>query len=354
VGRYSRRLLTLNRQRAIQRDRRIVAAGRRVDALTRSIERRLLGVVAAGRGGLHGVRGSVDVILLGVPVQMAALIEELLGEMWHWGWQSATTNWIKAIPLSYWIGRLRPAVPIAGTEGVSEELQDESDIERILNGEVSRSEAEQIVREMEFPPPSPAKVDAILRGTNAPDGIDAISRIKTVIGPDLQRLRSTIISGYSGVVGSDGASALEGLATSIRPLLSENEGINWKAKRIARTESVRIAEHSLRDSWRAVADVIEAIRTFTADDENVRDAHRRWEDKLFYQTSTGNYIARDGEYLPEFPAGPNCRCWSTPELREEEIAATQVSAASISSAGGSHERAAAHGVFRQPRLEPVS
>ncbi len=322
MGRFTDRLRALARRRTAERNRTIIASGQAFDRWTRSIERDLLGVINAGRGGVRGVTQDVTLILAEMPADAAALMEKTLLAMWSWSWDSAVDNWLIALPLDYWVARLSPAVPINGPPILAEQasgLDAESQIDRIINGEVSDEEAREIVRELEFPQPSREAVDAIIRGTHDPDGIDAMSRIKTVLNPEIGKLREIIVGGYSTITDDNRASVLEQIALDIRPLLADNQGVNWKAKRIARTESVRIAEAGLRASWEPIEDLIQGLRSFTANDEKVQDSHKHFENKLYLRTSTGEFIARDGERVPAFPIRANCRGWTTPELLETAI-----------------------------------
>jgi hypothetical protein len=307
-------------RRVRERDRRIRTIGREIDRWTRSLQQRLLGIVAADFGGRDGVLGSVETVLIGAIQDASDLLETDLRKLWQWSWKSATRNWIDALPLRYWLRRLEPVrLPVPAREGAlweyASELDADTEWDRIINGEVSEAEAKEIVRKLEFGEPTPAQVDAVLDATNAADGLSAMERIKTVLPKDLENLRGVIRSGLT--TDFRGASAVQSISKAIRPLLDTNEGINWKAKRIARTEGVRIAEAGQRASWEAVADLLKGIRTWTAGDANVRDEHQKWHDKLYYRTGVGTYVARDGEPLPEFPAGPNCRCYTTQELRDE-------------------------------------
>jgi hypothetical protein len=187
-----------------------------------------------------------------------------------------------------------------------------------LSGEATEEEAREIVRLAEFGEPTPEEVDAILAQTSGNDGLSAMQRIKTVGQQDIDALRAAIRTSLSGDI--TGASAVESLAKAIKPLLSENEGLNYKAKRIARTEGVRVSESAMRASWEPLGDMLKGIRAWTAGDSRVRAEHGTlttdWHDKLFLKTNDG-FIADDGKRLPEFPAGPNCRCWTSQELIDE-------------------------------------
>ncbi len=279
-----------------------------------------MGIVAANRGGYDGVMGSVDTLLIGTIQGAADVIETGLRDIHRWAWRDVTKAFVRAVPMRYWLHRLVPVTMHAemgeSVGGLQEyDFRAEVQWDRILKGLTTDAEAREIVRNAEFGKPTPEQVDAVLSATNAPDGLSAMERIKTVLPRDLERLRGIIRETMSADF--SGASAVGAMKNRIAPLLDTNEGINWKAKRIARTEGVRVAEAAMRASWEPVKDLLKGIRTFTADDSNVRETHQKWHDKLYYRTSDGAYIAEDGEHLPEFPADANCRCYTTQELRDD-------------------------------------
>jgi hypothetical protein len=332
---YNARLAAAADRRADGTGRQVRRVGRRIDRWTRELEIRLLGLVSAGRGGVDGVMGSVDVVLIGAVAEGAEILEDGLRDVWDWAWDRVTRDWIKAVPLGYWIRRLAPVKMLTATEGdraaagtqqvhkgtqlLEYTLSDEADWEKILAGTAARAEAFEIVRKAEFGTPRPELVEQILDSTNAPDGLSAMQRIKTVAQKDLGQLRSAIRTAMSGDF--EGASAVRALSAQIKPILSVNEGINYKAKRIARTEGIRVAAAAQMESERAVVDMLQGQLVKTSQDANVRDEHRaRWDPPKMYLRTGGGYgfVAADGESWPgKEPYGPNCRCMSVPVLHDE-------------------------------------
>ena len=333
MNRASQTLKRLTERHNRQRDVKVRAFGREIDRWTAQMEQRLLGIVAANRGGMAGVLGSVDAYLIGELAGAAETMHRGLMSIATWAWQSATANWVHALPLSFWLRRNLPVKTLVGIEGLRDcgisspqspnpqdpqiplleyagDLDAQNQLQRILDGLVDREEAMEIIRQVEFGRPSIEEFEAIVNDVAWPDGLDAMSRIKTVKPAELEQLRSVIRRYLTEV---DTGAAWQSMTAEIKPLVGN---VNYKAKRIARTESVRVAEDMQRKAFFEAEDLIQGIRTFTADDRKVRETHRHWHDKLFYKTSDG-YIARDGERLPRFPAGANCRCWDTPELIDD-------------------------------------
>jgi len=321
-------LAALTDRRIGDRDRLIRQQGRQIARWARSIEERLLGIVMADRGGRDGVTGSVDAFLIGLPIAAAELMARLLAEVWDWSWSSAVDMMVRAVPMEVWVGRVAPLgvgesvksrsnpdqIPIMGFKSPPNPIQEVAGIDAtvelapILNGTATAAEARALVEQFEFPPPTPDRVDAILRATNAPDGLDAMSRIKTVMPQDLDRLRSTIVQAMSA---PDRASAIQGLTPQIREMVG---GVAYKAQRIARTEGMRIAEAGQKECDSQVDDMITGYKAMTAFDANVRREHRVWHEQIYKRITQGRYVHPILGDLPSFPAGPNCRCWAVPQL----------------------------------------
>lgn len=316
-------LRRLTRRRAIERDELILRFGRAIDAWSRRVERNILGTITANRGGQATVQAALDRIVANIPGQAADVIKTGLETVWDWAWVSATQNWVASIPLLWWVQRLMPAKPMRGVEArqangggmvLLEDLDPEDELAKIVNGQVSAAEAREIVRRFEFPPPSPQKVDVILRGGY--DGVDAMSRIKTVIAPDLEDLRQVLNTGLA-TIGTDGAAAVPVVSKRIRQFFDQDYGTNYKAQRIARTEAMRVAEAGQQETRKAVEDLLQGVRTWTAGDSRVRSEHRQWHNKLYVKQPDGRYVHPTLGELPNFPAGPNCRCFSEAELMSD-------------------------------------
>lgn len=315
-----------NRKHTTQRDRRVTTFTRVMSRWAHSLERDLLGALSANRGGTNAVRNATDVILASALPEAAVILRRGLANLAMWSWDDEAAKFVRAIPIPFWLRRVMPIHTLFSTEGqpgddganLLEFTPDASfnvdaAFQRILAGELSREETLDIIRELEFGSPTPEQLDAILTDSAWPDGYNAMERIVTVPRSEIAELRSKIHE-YLGLPGPDRVSAWGGLASGIGDLVGN---VNFKAVRIARTEGTRVAEDMLRESWKDADEFIVGIRTFTANDANVRDEHRHWHNKLYRKVSGGRFMATDGEPLPRFPAGPNCRCWSTPEMIPE-------------------------------------
>ena len=356
------KLETFNRSHNRGRDREIVSNSFAMAAWANRIGRDLFGVLGPRVRNKERVRLETDKILFRAPEEGAADLRKLLSDSAMWSWDSATRRFVRAVPIPVWLRRLLPVHSLFSTEGREDaareaflrmgclrerademaraaavmgmdlaitygrngnlleftpDISQDDAFQRILSGELTAEQTRAVIRELEFGSPTAAELNAILEDTYWPDGLDAMSRIKTVITPDLAELRDNIGKYLSTNV--DVEAAWQTLSGEIEHLVGN---VRFKAVRIARTETARVSEDMLRQSWKEADEFIVGIKTFTANDSKVRGAnkqvpHKKWEKKEFFRTSAaGGYVARDGEPLPRFPAGPNCRCWSSPMLDE--------------------------------------
>jgi SPP1 gp7 family putative phage head morphogenesis protein len=96
-------------------------------------------------------------------------------------------------------------------------------------------------------------------------------------------------------------------------LSSALDAIDWKARRIARTEARRALE---RDNFErtneVLGDIIVAYRIQAVLDDRTRPAHRKRDGRIYRRQSDGSYRSKRGELLPELPDAPNCRCMAVP------------------------------------------
>lgn len=316
---YTRKLRRLTATFQRRRDRRMREFGGQINAWSRSVEERILGAVAASRTAESVLRRLGPVFQEAVDRSVRET-NDFLADMFRWSYTAGTGDIVESVPLEVWVARNVPkwyAVPVG--EGIREAgpiIDIDPRIKSIIDGVVSYEQAKAIVRQIEFGTPTIEQVTKSLGDKAWPDGLTVTQRIKTVQAEQLGRVADLIRTHMSG--GQTGASAIDSLQKPLRELVGNDPGqvtgMNYRARRIARTEGVRVAQDALHESWSSTSDMFEGIRTYTAGDANVRPTHRHWNDKLFRQQPSGDYIAADGEVLPRFPAGPNCRCWDTPEL----------------------------------------
>ncbi|MBS0187298.1 MAG: minor capsid protein [Planctomycetes bacterium] len=114
---------------------------------------------------------------------------------------------------------------------------------------------------------------------------------------DKEELSRTLTRLYA-----DGANVAE-IARAIRPAV---DNIKASAQRIARTESLRIAEEAQRESYAQVDDLIAGMQIWATLDDRTRPEHA---------ARNGTIYPKDA--CPIVPDEPNCRCFTAPVLRDD-------------------------------------
>lgn len=290
--------------RTAHRDTRIAQIERRVNGWSRRLYSAVLGEVAAHRDNPQVAAQRVKARLARDWPEATAIIEGGLESLLDWSFATGADLILDAVPWSAWLKLYSQQGRIPVGESRLAEKRRPFDL-KVIQGTKDKRKGRALIRQYEFPAPGRAEVRRILTDTTAPDAIPWMQRIVTVPQKDMGRLLSTL---SSRMAAGDNISEMEG------PLRSFINAQNYVVRRIARTESVRVAEAGLRESWKQVDDIVVGIQTWTANDANVRDSHRHYHGKIYRKQDDGTYRGSDGEALPSFPAAPNCRCWSSPML----------------------------------------
>lgn len=159
-----------------------------------------------------------------------------------------------------------------------------------------------LVRKYVFPPPSKERVEEIMRSDRWPDR-------KT--WP--QRLQREGFS-FDSIVNQVSTSLSQGKAVrevekDIAPLVGN---YRVKARRIARTESIRVMQSMQREADQPVQELIYARQIKSVGDERVRPEHAKRDGTIYYKTGWGPQDGKSLAECPETPDAPNCRCVTYP------------------------------------------
>jgi SPP1 gp7 family putative phage head morphogenesis protein len=170
---------------------------------------------------------------------------------------------------------------------------------------MSDEEWQRVLSEVVFQPPSRAEVEQMLH-TKGPDGISWQGRFEQLSRriTDIDRMSQELIVGYAN------GENLQQLKKRALPLV---EGIQASAKRIVRTEGLRIAEQVQRRSWDGLGDMMVGAQVLAVLDQNTRPEHAARNGTIYYEQPTAGQ--KSMAELPMLPDQPNCRCWSTPVLQ---------------------------------------
>lgn len=122
---------------------------------------------------------------------------------------------------------------------------------------------------------------------------------------------------------------VEKLTKSIRDL---EDGVYYKARRTARTESLRVAEMAGREAWDDLGEMFVGAQVLAVLDQNTRPHHALRNGTVYANEPQAGEESIDD--LPILPDEPNCRCWSVPILAPpEEVASDPGLTATFANAG---------------------
>lgn len=139
----------------------------------------------------------------------------------------------------------------------------------------------------------------------APDGLDWETRLKSWDKQSRDSIRRVVVQGFS-----EGESV-----TAVRKRIEAAVAMpRYAAQRIARTEGCRIGNAGAMQAYEAVGDIIWAFEYTTLLDNRTRKAHRELNGRLYRRDKHGVYRDEQGNVLPLFPNGPNCRCYANPKF----------------------------------------
>jgi len=156
-----------------------------------------------------------------------------------------------------------------------------------------------------FPPLGRDRVEALLRQSIWSSRETFVDRLRRLADDrQMQSIASILV---------DSLGAGDSQQTLTRRLGDVVEGQLFRSRRIARTESLRVAELANRESWRGLQDHIDQVEVLATLDAHTRPAHRERHGRRYIRRGEG-YVADNGDPLPHLPDEPNCRCYASPVI----------------------------------------
>jgi SPP1 gp7 family putative phage head morphogenesis protein len=165
------------------------------------------------------------------------------------------------------------------------------------------SEWADYLRRFLFVPPTIERIQQIvLAPVNGINWAARISNLSRLIASPGQVTRE-LIQGYANGEG------LRELTKRIEPIVSD---VKSSAKRIARTEGLRIANQVQRDTNKPIESMLAGQQIIATLDQNTRPHHALRNGTVFYYD-----LGRSPSInlLPQLPDEPNCRCFDVPVFR---------------------------------------
>ena len=156
-----------------------------------------------------------------------------------------------------------------------------------------------------FPPPTPDEVTRIVFNSN---WAQRMGRLTRLAAPEAVAARVA--------VGVQQGMTQQQLAKLLRPAV---QGVASSARRIARTEGLRVGHEAKQEAYDALGDLVVGYQVHAVLDSATRPEHRRRDGWIFYRDpKPGQRPMTDCPHPPLEADGTvahNCRCYLTPVLR---------------------------------------
>lgn len=274
--RTNRRLAAATGRRQDEALTRSNAAGAAADAAVRRVWRALLAAVKARDPA------RVAALWRGLPATVNATLAPRLEQLAHWSHRAAVSA-LAAIPDSY-LRRLP--------------LREADTDDRVA------------LFDLIFPPPDAATVDAVVYASGWPARVAASSRLAA---PEL--LAATVAQGYA---------AGQSQRQIAQDLLPHVRQVQASARRVARTEGLRIAHEVQLRAHAGLGDLVIGYQVHATRDSRTRPAHAARDGTVYYRNPQPGQPGYDAMPRPPLEAdgtvAHNCRCWLSPVLRDPDSA----------------------------------
>ena len=279
--------------------------------------------VAVSRRAQDSKRVSIARKLRALPGAFNAVLDRQFFRLARWSQSEFVNAFARTIPRN-WIRAIEPAALLVGEDestpapGVSIPGGPEPAVtDRMTDAEWSDWVAANV-----FPPPAAEVVREIIHRPNAGvDYAERISGLSALVEPE--RIAQSLVEGVAE------GEAIEALSRRILPQVDGN--VRASAKRIARTEGLRIANTMQRESYKDLGDLVIGFQILATLDQNTRPEHALRHGTIYY--NDGRQPSADT--MPLVPDEPNCRCMDVPVMRPpEELADDPALSAVFSNAAG--------------------
>lgn len=184
-------------------------------------------------------------------------------------------------------------------------------LDRILSPvRLAKAQAYDTVLDFIAPPLAKKTVQRLLRRSYWGDGLTWEERIRG-FGRyfNFKQIARQLADGISS------GESIPKLRKRLDPLV---DGIKYKARRIARTESLRVANQANREAEKKLGEIGRQVLAII--DDATRDHHLMRHGRIYNRMPDGDFRSDGGELLPYLPDEPNCRCWDVPIIDRVEDA----------------------------------
>ena len=271
---------------------------------------------------------TIEQLIRSIPATLEAVIERQFIRLAYWSQAEFVGVLVRTIPRR-WFRKINPASVLVG-----EDQHDDADqffapgvnvdnrFEPILAARLTDEEWAAWVAENVFPPPARETVLEIIHRPNA--GVawkERIRGLSKLVEPE--KIASAMTNGLA-----DGKN-IDQLSKDV--LKHVEGGIKASARRIARTEGLRVANTMQRDSYADLGDLSVGIQILETLDQHTRPHHALRHGQIFYKDGR----QPDMSQAPVLPDEPNCRGFDIPVMvPPEEFRDDPVMASLFQNAGG--------------------
>lgn len=202
---------------------------------------------------------------------------------------------------------LRQLIAADNADGIAINVDNTAEpIARSKVKNLSDDEWRSVLDRIIFKPPTEERAEDILNqadeaGRDLRNRLELLSRKISDVDGLVNRMTRDIANGDN----------LQQMERKARPFVN---GIKSSAKRIVRTEGMRLAERMQRETWGSLGEMMIGVQILAILDQNTRPAHATRNGTIYYRRPERGQLSMFTD-LPLLPDEPNCRCWSTPVLR---------------------------------------
>lgn len=245
--------------------------------------------------------GQRATLLASLPRRMGKVMSLAFQGLAYWSHREFASAIAKTVPRQ-WLRAPRPDLLLVGEDIRKDPLVVIDKVGPFTGVRMTDEEWEDFVRDNVVPPPTKEKVAEIIRReSNGVTWEQRLDNLSHLIEPEKTAsvLTRSIAEGLN----------VQQLTKKVLPHVTGN--VVSSAKRIARTEALRVANEVQRESYEDLGELMVGTQILASLDENTRPEHAMRNGTIFY---------RDGrtpseELLPVLPDEPNCRCFDVPVLQ---------------------------------------
>jgi len=277
------------------------------DLLGNEVDRTVDQVLQITQRKRDSITRSADIAeaLKKLPEKLIEIFEKSTSLLGLWSYKEAGKVLAKTLPRVYF-RKIQPSSVLVGEDQTPDEVfQYDDEFGPISGRRLTDPEWEEWVSRNVFAPPPPSKVREILErptlGVTYQKRIENLSRLV-----DPEKVAGELVDGFAA------GKNVDQLTKQILPQVTGN--VRSSARRIARTESLRVANEMQRESYEDLGDLMIGTQILATLDQNTRPHHALRNGRIHYRD--GRQPGEDT--LPVLPDEPNCRCFDIPVMSPPE------------------------------------